>query len=74
MLLKRFLVFDEELGPFAGVTLSGILSGNPEQGLSREAQEKSDQRMSLTEILLPSGIFQVVMLGAAGLIFARKDF
>ena len=74
LLLKRFLVFDEELGPFAGVTLSGILSGNPEQGISRDAQEKSEFRMSLTEILLPSALFQVLMLGIAGLIFARKDF
>ena len=74
LLLKRFLVFDEELGPFAGVTLSAILAGSPEQGLGREAQEKSDLRMGLTEILLPSALFQILMLGIAGLIFARKDF
>lgn len=74
LLLKRLLVFDEELGPLAGISLMGILSGAPEQGLSREASEKAELRMSLTEILLPSALFQVVMLGMGGWIFVRRDF
>ena len=74
LLLKRFLVFDDELGPLAGVSLSGILSGNPETGLKRDAQKKADLRMSLTEILLPSALFQVVMLGLGGWVFSRRDF
>lgn len=74
LLLQRLLVFDDELGAFAGVSLTGILSGRPETGLSREAQAEADKRMSLTEILLPSALFQVLMLSLAGWIFARRDF
>jgi ABC-type transport system involved in multi-copper enzyme maturation permease subunit len=74
LLLERLIVFDDELGPLSGVSLTGILMGAPEQGLSREAQAKASERMSLTEILFPSALFQVVMLGVAGWIFYRRDF
>lgn len=74
LLTKRFLIFDDELGEFAGVSLLGIGAQVPEQGLIREAQMKAEKRMSLTEILLPSALFQVVMLGFGGWVFSRRDF
>lgn len=74
LLLERLLVFDDELGAFAGVSLTGILSGSPESGLMRKAQANATERMSLTEILLPSALFQGVMLFLAGWIFYRRDF
>ena len=74
LLTKRLLIFDDELGEFAGVSLLGMGMQVPEQGLLREAQAKSEKRMSLAEILVPSALFQVVMLGLGGFIFARRDF
>ncbi|WP_411845943.1 ABC transporter permease subunit [Roseibacillus persicicus] len=74
LLTKRFLIFDDELGEFAGVSLIGIGAQVPEEGIMREAQIEAEKRMSVVEILLPSALFQVVMLGMGGWIFARRDF
>lgn len=74
LLTKRFLVFDDELGEFAGMSLLGIGAQVPEQGLIREAQVKAEKRMSLKEVLLPSALFQVLMLSFAGWVFSRRDF
>ena len=74
LLLERLLVFDDELGPLAGVSLTALMLGTQEEGLSRTAQAEAKERMSLAEILVPSTIFQVVMLGLAGWKFSRRDF
>lgn len=74
LLLERLLVFDDELGPFSGVSLPGILSGRPETGLNREAQAEALKRMSLAEILVPSALFNVLTLALAGWLFYRRDF
>ncbi|MGJ8725644.1 MAG: ABC transporter permease [Roseibacillus sp.] len=74
LLLGRLLVFDEELGPLAGVSMMDLMSGVSPEGLIKDAQAESQERMSLTEILLPSALFQVVMLGLGGWIFVRRDF
>ena len=74
LLLKRLLVFDDELGPLAGMSMIDLMSGVPVGGMIQDAQIESQERMSLTEILLPSALFQVVMLGLGGWIFARRDF
>lgn len=74
LLLERLLVFDEELGDLAGKSLTGLLTQTPEVGLTQEAQAEAQKRMSLVEILVPSALFQVVMLGLAGWKFSRRDF
>lgn len=74
LLTKRFLIFDDELGEFAGVSLLGMGAQVPEEGLVRQAQANAEKRMSTSEILLPSALFQVVMLGLGGWIFSRRDF
>lgn len=74
LLLGRLLVFNEELGLMAGKSLLGLALGVEEGGLSTAAQAKAEQRMSLSEILVPSALFQVVCLGLAGWIFSRRDF
>ena len=74
LLIKRLLIFDDELGPMAGVSLLGVGAGEPVEGLMKEAEVKAEKRMSLAEILVPSAVFQIVMLGAAGWVFARRDF
>ena len=74
LLLERLLVFDDELGPLAGVSMLDLMAGVSPEGLLKDAQVESQERMSLTEILLPSALFQVVMLGLGGWIFVRRDF
>ena len=58
----------------AGVSWLGVGAGEPVEGLMKEAEVKAEKRMSLAEILVPSAVFQIVMLGAAGWVFARRDF
>ena len=74
LLLERLLVFDDELGPLAGFSMIDMMSGATPEEMIRDAQVESKERMSLTEILLPSALFQVVMLGLGGWIFVRRDF
>lgn len=74
LLLKRLLVFEEELGELAGVSLTGMILGAPEQGIQREAQADADQRMGLAEILVPSTLFQIFAFGLGGWKFSRRDF
>ena len=74
LLLERLLVFDDELGPLAGVRMQDLMAGVSADGIIKDAQADSQERMSLTEILLPSALFQVVMLGLGGWIFVRRDF
>lgn len=74
LMLKEILVFDDELGELAGVSLTGLALGMPEEGIYRKAQADEAQRMGKAEILVPSALFQVISLGLAGWIFVRRDF
>ena len=74
LLLDRLIVFNEELGPLAGKSLLGLLSGSGESGLGIKAQDNMRERYTFAEALVPSAIFQLVCLGLAGWKFSRRDF
>lgn len=72
--LDRLIVFNDELGPLAGKSLLGLLSGGGETEVGMAAQKAMRERYSLSEVLIPSVLFQVVVLGFAGWKFSRRDF
>ena len=74
LLLEQLLVFSDELGPMAGKSLIGLTMGLEEEGITKQAQANAQKRMPLSEVLVPSALFQIVCLGLAGWIFSRRDF
>ncbi|MEM9080882.1 MAG: ABC transporter permease subunit [Verrucomicrobiota bacterium] len=74
LLLRRVMVFDDELGDFAGLNLIAILMGNTGQSLERQAIAEADKRMGFGEVLYPSIGFTLICLGVGGFVFVRRDY
>ena len=74
LMLDRLIVFNDELGPLAGQSLIGLLSGDVQSDAGVEAQKAMRERFSLSEIFVPSALFQLLCLGLGGWKFYRKDF
>lgn len=74
LLLKRVVSFDDELGEYAGISLTSLAVGAPPRGLELEVAGDLEKRMSISYILWTSAVFEFVVLSLAAWVFCRRDF
>jgi ABC-type transport system involved in multi-copper enzyme maturation permease subunit len=72
--LKRLIVFEDRDSPLSGMDLSMVLSPQDVDPALREAMERYESRHSAWYVFGTSAVFELVVLGAALLVFIRRDY